>query len=145
MLGNQVDLAEVQTIDKKGSTEPCAHCNGEGTCKSGQKNSTCKICVTKNKPMGFLRNFSKLPSSSNGNEEFYGLVCSICRGRGCMEPKGQRLSRYTLAGLTVAIFFFSGTLIYSFKGSIDFPAILAFVSTLMGGMMGYYFGQKRKT
>jgi len=151
----QNDLPKEYPVSDNAPTpsHSCAHCNGEGTCINGKNNASCKVCVKKtNSCLRFHICSTKQASSSktekepvfsDDNEEF-GLVCSVCSGRGRIEQKGGRLSRYTLTGLTAAIFVFSGILIFKFAGEEQFPEILTFVSTLMGSVTGYYFGQKRK-
>jgi len=55
---------------------PCAHCGGTGTCRNGNAGDSCAVCIKKNRIEG---------------ETSTGLVCSVCRGYGAVEPRTARL------------------------------------------------------
>ena len=73
--GNRNNEIQVTTIT-------CAHCDGTGTCRSGEKESSCEVCVRKNLKWNFTFSFSKTR---------YGMVCSVCEGTGEIEPFTERL------------------------------------------------------
>lgn len=109
----------------------CAHCSGTGTCKNGEKETSCFAC--------------KKESKLKNNETTTGLVCSVCLGLGMAEPKSLRIQNRLVPMLALLLVYFALVLIAVFASKDNFPEILAFASTLIGSITGYYFGGKNKT
>lgn len=71
---------------------PCSHCEGEGTCKSGENGKTCVVCAMEYAKVGFIPKLKKGDKKSY-YESFTGLICSRCGGLGKAETKTDRLNK----------------------------------------------------
>lgn len=105
---------------------PCAHCNGTGTCKNGANESSCAACINSNELKG---------------KEYIGLTCGSCRGLGMAEPYTERLNKRTKPLLAMGIVFFMLFIVsgLAFTNNPHFTEVLAFATTLIGGIVAYYF------
>ncbi|WP_148261918.1 molecular chaperone DnaJ [Methylomonas methanica] len=107
--------------------EPCGHCTSTGTCKNGNDGGSCAVCARRN----FL--FKHSPA--------YGLVCTICKGSGFLEPMSTRIKHRT--GPLIAIYVILTAVASIFFGYKEhFNEVLTFLSTLTGSITGYYFSRK---
>ncbi len=134
---NHAALPVLQHQEIQARLEECAHCKGAGTCRNGEKESSCEVCARRNMSWSCVISFSKLR---------YGLVCSVCEGTGCIEPKTERLHKRLEPALSIVLVYFSFTLITfaAFCENKHFSEILAFSSTIIASVTGYYFGGKKK-
>jgi hypothetical protein len=108
----------------------CAHCEGSGTCHSGSNQSTCAVCIREH----------RLP---NSDAPYVGLVCSVCEGLGIAESKSAMIQNRFIPFLAIVIAYFAlGLVAFSLK-SEHLDKILIFASTLVGSIVGYYFGGAR--
>jgi hypothetical protein len=116
---------------------PCRHCNSEGTFRSGENGNSCEVCVRKNLKWTLAFCFSK---------PRYGMVCSVCKGIGEIEPFTERLHNRIVPALAIVLVYFALALVWfmAFLENQYFSEILAFSSTLIGSITGYYFGGKNK-
>ena len=72
----------------------------------------------------------------------HGLVCSICKGTGFIEPIALRLNHRT--GPVLAIFVMSAAILTVIIGNEKhFSETLAFLGTLTGAITGFYFSRKK--
>lgn len=122
-------MAEAEQI--KANLYPCAHCVGTGTCKNGEDDSSCAACIKSNELRG---------------KKYIGLACGICGGLGLAEPYTERINKRTKPILAMTIVF---TMIFiitalAFFNNSHFTEILAFASTLIGGIVAYYFTGSRQ-
>lgn len=117
--------------DSKTDFVSCAHCQGSGTCKNGEDDSSCSVCLKAHK--------------LTTNDKQSGLVCSVCKGLGVVEPKTARLHNRIVPALALLIVYVALCLIVYFAGTDHFNAVLAFAATLIGSVTGYYFGGRGKT
>ena len=107
----------------------CAHCKATGTCSNGLDSMACTHCN---------RKYAKAGGSSKG------LVCSVCDGRGSVEPFTLKLQN-RFVPLFSAVFVLLLLLIIAiayFTDRKDLDKILGFAGTLIGSITGYYFGGK---
>ena len=110
----------------------CKHCDGSGTCKNGKDGSSCVACAKKN----------ELWLWNQKNQ--YGLLCGSCGGIGSAEPLTERihnrvtpmLAIYLVCTLLIIIIFAAST------NNQFFSELLAFSSTTIGSVTGYYFSKK---
>lgn len=108
--------------------EPCGHCGGTGTCRNAENGSSCAVCARR-----FVL-FKYSPS--------HGLVCSICKGTGFIEPISLRLSYRT--GHILAIVVMSTAIVTAIFGFKEhFSEVLTFLGTLTGAISGFYFSRKK--
>lgn len=112
----------------------CKHCQTTGTCKNGSDAKTsCGRCI------GHWRGhwWSKL-----GGEA--GLVCSVCYGRGVVEPGPLKWDRRFPFFLSAGLVSLGFILLFSAHlAHIDPNNALTFVGTLLGSITGYYFAGER--
>lgn len=110
----------------------CAHCQGSGTCKNGENESSCSVCAKKQK-------------LTLNKEKLTGLVCSVCGGLGALEPKTARIHNRIVPLLAMLIVYFALSMVLFFYDKEHFNEVLAFAATLIGSVTGYYFGGKSKS
>lgn len=74
------------------------------------------------------------------------MVCSVCGGVGEIEPFTERLHNRTAPLLAIIIVYVALFMVWFMAESNNqhFAEILAFSSTLIGSITGYYFGGKNK-
>ncbi len=131
----------VQRISKtegiQSRLEKCAHCDSTGTCSKGKDGSTCEVCVRKNLKWTFVFSTSKLR---------YGMVCSVCEGFVKIEPLTERLHNRIVPVLALLVVYVALIIICwaACTENKHFSELLAFSSTLIGSITGYYFGGKKK-
>jgi hypothetical protein len=109
-----------------GDLYPCAHCNTEGTCRAGPDGSSCAVCVKKQE----LK-----------RGQYIGIACGSCGGLGQTDTLTYRLAHRTQPLLSFVLVFgaFFLILLFGLLRSEYFNEVLAFCSTLIGGVTGYYF------
>jgi hypothetical protein len=110
----------------------CAHCKTTGVCSNGENGAACAVCANTG---GKFHDYSKFPK---------GLVCSVCDGRGGVEPFSLKLQNrflpYFAMGFVSILLLF---LIYALHlGIPQFDKVVGFAGTLIGSITGYYFGGK---
>ncbi|WPC03310.1 molecular chaperone DnaJ [Pseudomonas benzenivorans] len=117
--------------DIKANLHPCAHCSGIGTCKNGQEEQSCAVCVK---------------GSELEGKVFVGLPCSICGGIGQAEPKTERINKRMPALLGFAVVFLLITFVFiaALTSSKYFSEILAFAGTLIGTVLGFYYSARAR-
>lgn len=117
--------------DPVSKLHPCAHCRGEGTCNTGKEGTSCEVC----------RNNNDLKRG-----EYFGLACGVCNGLGVAESKTDRLNNRLQPVLALLIIYTALVfiLIFGIAKSPYFNEVLAFCSTLVGGVTGYYFCSREK-
>jgi hypothetical protein len=113
---------------------PCAHCVTNGTCKNGLNQSGCAACQA---------NWTERSGKFNDFPEKTGIICSVCWGRGLVEPSNQKWEYRFPAFLALLIIVVAFSLLLLFSNENGFDKILVFVSTLVGSVTGYYFGGER--
>src|SRR5215210_260758 len=91
----------------------CKHCAGGGTCKSGLDGASCAVCSKRSGTPVLKRWFFTPPS---GNPNYFGVVCSICDGKGTVEPATMKFHNRMAPVLALGVTFFSGWLLRSFRG-----------------------------
>ena len=118
--------------DIKANLYPCAHCAGVGTCKNGQGDLSCAVCIKDNELKG---------------KEFQGVPCGVCGGIGQAEPRTERINKRTPAilGFSVVFTLMFGVLFCGIFESRYFSEVLAFSGTLIGTVLGFYFSARSKT
>jgi hypothetical protein len=118
-------------VDLKAEFISCAHCQGSGTCKNGEDDSSCFVCLKARK--------------LTTNDKQTGLVCSVCKGLGVVEPLTARLRNRIVPVLALLIVYVAMYMLMHFANTDHFNEVLAFVATLIGSVTGYYFGGKSKS
>ena len=117
--------------DIKSNLYPCAHCQESGTCRNGEKNQSCNLCIKRNELKG---------------KEHSGLACGICGGLGQAEPVTERINKRVTPILS--IFIILPLLMMVFAAMVlkseYFTEILAFASAIIGTVVGYYFSARNK-
>ena len=113
------------------SLHNCAHCSGAGTCKAGENGDSCAACAKRNelKP----------------GPKYVGLACGTCGGLGKTDTVTYRLTHRTqplLAWVIVTLAFLL-IIYFSFVAPQFFHEVLAFCTTLLGSVVGYYFVNRR--
>lgn len=117
-------------MDEMSGLVKCAHCAGTGTCKNGENDKSCLVCIKEQKV--------KVTDSTSG------LVCSVCHGVGITEPKSARLHNRIVPVLAMMIVYVALFLVMVLSTKEHFSEVLAFAATLIGSVTGYYFGGKTK-
>ena len=110
---------------------PCAHCNGSGTCATGESGCSCNACA-------------RAAKEKRGS---HGLFCGVCKGVGVAELQSDSFRRTIVPGLALVIVLI-GFLLILFAASTNnphFTAILPFCSGMIGVVTGYYFAGKHGT
>lgn len=115
----------------KANLYPCAHCEGSGTCKNGANESSCMACIKNNELKG---------------KEHMGLACGSCNGLGIAEPLTERFNNRIKPLLAMGIVFIMLLMLFALAvmKSPFFTEVLAFASTLIGGIVAYYFTASRR-
>jgi len=74
-----------------------------------------------------------------------GLICSVCEGRGTVEPHSVKLTNrflpYFSMVFVLVLLGFLAWVIYR-DDNYYFQGVLGFVSTMIGSITAYYFGGK---
>ena len=112
-------------------TNECKHCRQSGTCTNGLDGESCAVCARRR----LFRDYSAKPQ---------GLVCSVCHGRGLVEPFSLQLqNRFVpcFAGALVTALFV--VLVVTLKDVNQFDKVIGFAGTMIGTIVGYYFGGRR--
>jgi hypothetical protein len=109
----------------------CAHCNGTGTCSTGDSGCSCNACAR----------------NANEKRGCVGLSCGVCNGIGIAELRSDRLRRTIVPALAILIVAvgFIVILFSAVTNNPHFSEILAFCSGLIGVVIGYYFAGKHGT
>ncbi len=106
----------------------CAHCSGSGTCKHGVNDASCAACAVKNE----LK-----------KGEYFGLACGTCGGLGKTDTVTYRMNNRTTPLLAIMIVACCFALIcVGILRDQHFQEILTFSGTVIGSVIGYYFGGK---
>jgi hypothetical protein len=107
----------------------CAHCSKTGTCTSGDEGRSCSACIKHNELKGALHR---------------GLACGTCGGLGKGEPMTEKMNKriQPMLAIYLVVIAFVVLLISLVLQSPHFSEVLAFVSTLVGGVAGFYFSQR---
>ncbi len=110
----------------------CAHCSGSGTCKTGSAGESCAVCVKKNE----LRKGT-----------YTGLACGTCGGLGKTDSFTYRITHRTQPALAIILVVIPLFLIgfFSITESQYFHEILAFCTTVIGSVTGFYFSTRART
>jgi hypothetical protein len=119
----------------------CAHCGGTGTCANGEDQASCAACVTKNElSSGFVSRLFTKPKA------YVGLVCGTCGGMGKTDTLTHRMNHRAAPLLAISLiigcFVLIGIVLIK---DIHFSEILTFCGTLIGSVIGYYFGGKNES
>ncbi len=128
----------------------CAHCGKSGTCKSGPSGSSCAVCVNSAEQMRvrhpFITTLMGRESAPKSSSVMVGLVCSVCQGTGTTEPKTLKfLNRFLpIFSASFVLVLVVLLIIFAFAAEKYFPSVLAFVSTAVGSVTGYYFGGSKE-
>ncbi len=118
--------------DIKSNLYPCAHCGGGGTCRNGEQQQSCAVCIKENELKG---------------KSFAGLPCAVCGGIGQAEPKTERINKRlpALVGLLVIFTLLLSVLLCGILQSRYFSEVLAFSGPLIGSVLAYYYSSQRHT
>ena len=113
----------------------CGHCNGTGTCSSGENGSSCIVCAKYNELNFWNR------------KNHFGLICGSCGGSGITEPTSQKLNKRITPMLAVCLVFSLLVLlaVSILLNSSHFSEILTFSSAIIGSIVGYYFSNESKS
>jgi hypothetical protein len=112
----------------------CRHCDGKGTCSTGENGKSCDSCAEKAREGAFPFTKKKIASPK-------GLPCGSCQGYGDIESRVWQLQSTIspiLGGFIIAIVL----LILGGIATVN-PAlhaqILTLLGTLAGSVVGFYF------
>jgi hypothetical protein len=112
----------------------CRHCEGKGTCSTGNDGDSCDSCAEKAREGAFPFTKKKIDSKK-------GLPCGSCQGYGDLEGRVWQLQSTIspiLGGFIIAI-----VLLILLGISTTNPAhhaeIIALLGTLAGSVVGFYF------
>lgn len=110
----------------KANLYPCAHCEGSGTCKNGTNQTSCAGCIMRNELKG---------------KEYFGLACGTCNGLGLAEPLTERINKRIKPLLAMGVVFIMLGILFwlAITNNQHFTEFLAFSTTLIGGIVAYYF------
>ncbi|WP_090498265.1 hypothetical protein [Pseudomonas borbori] len=116
-------------MERADNLHQCAHCAGTGTCSNNSAGESCAVCIKKNE----LR-----------KGQYFGLSCGTCGGLGKTDTVTYRMTHRTQPMLASMLVVISLTLvtIFGLGKSPYFHEIMAFCTTLIGGVTGYYFSNK---
>jgi len=107
----------------------CAHCAGTGTCKAMPTGESCAACIKRN----------ELKKGS-----YIGLACGTCGGLGITDTYTYRITHRTQPLLSIVLVV-SALFLVVFFGifrSEYFHEVLAFCTTLIGSVTGFYFSSR---
>jgi len=107
----------------------CAHCGKSGTCTNGGEGCSCAACIKYHELKGTL---------------YRGLACGTCGGLGKGEPYTERMNKriQPMMAIILVLISFMALMTSLLIQSPHFSEVLAFVSTLIGGVAGFYFSQR---
>ncbi|HYO63546.1 MAG TPA: hypothetical protein VER08_07815 [Pyrinomonadaceae bacterium] len=125
--------APTLSTDREHERILCAHCRGQGACYRGDRESSCPSCVKAH----------EFTQTADG-QLLCGLVCSVCKGRGSVEPTSLKIQNRFIPFVTLAFLLAAIYLIYHFEQSTHFDKVLVLASTIIGGITGYYFGGEKR-
>ena len=131
----------VKNAIASGTLFDCAHCKGTGTCATGREGDSCDACAKE------LNVFS--------HKERFGLACNTCGGLGKTTTHLHKLQQkttpylaYTITACSFALMLLFGVWGYwrNDDTKIDyFNEVLAFCTTLLGAVTGYYFSSRNSS
>ena len=126
--------------------QPCAHCEGKGTCKNGKDNIGCAVCFAHGR-LRYTHLWQRNPAIDFPTEQG-AIKCSTCGGKGIVEPPGATKWDYktpAYLGALLAVFSFALLFTLAFlKDTEGFSKAVVFVGTLLGSITGYYFGGQKR-
>ena len=123
-------IAQRYKMEIKESYLACAHCGQTGTCNNGNDLMSCIKCSREAKNI-FGKFFCK-PAK--------GVICSVCKGYGVVEPYTFSLNNRIRPALASGIIVGAIVILPAALGTEHFDAILAFSTTITGAVTGFYFG-----
>ncbi len=118
---------------------PCEHCSRTGKCSNGDGDKGCYVCVSRTSHW-YSRN-----SLKPGSSECRGIPCSICDGIGSIEGFSAKLQRRFTFFFALLLVLSALTFIYSTKDVGGFAKLHSSLLTLLGTIVGFYFGGKGKS
>lgn len=130
-VGKQIE--RLDSIEARGQPKirlfPCAHCKGTGTCTTGQGECSCGACA-------------RAASEKRGS---VGLRCSVCNGVGVAELGSDSFRRTIVPALALLIVVIGfGVIVFAaVANNPHFTEMLAFCSSIIGVVTGYYFAGKQ--
>jgi hypothetical protein len=119
--------------------KPCPHCDSTGTCKNGPGGTTCDICMARLRGRTWYRML--LIGNREGSPNPTGCWCGVCFGKGFVEGATFKV-RY-LFPLVFSAAFVVGCFILFFKMHVDLEKLQSSLLTIMGTIVGFYFGGRK--
>ncbi len=112
----------------------CRHCSGSGTCRNGEKESSCYACAKRN----------ELPFWRRRRQQ--GLLCGSCGGIGQAEPLTERMNKRIAPMLAIILVLLLLFMVFFFALTRNeyFSEILAFSSAVIGSVVGFYFSRRAR-
>ena len=117
----------------------CPHCNGTGKCENGEDKNTCDMCLIRLTHTGWMRLFRFKNPDSMINPK--GCWCGVCFGRGRLEGVTFKIRNYFPFFFASVFFIFTFSLFLTNKNVPE--RLEAALTTLMGTIVGFYFGGKK--
>ncbi len=112
----------------------CRHCDGTGTCSTGENGNSCDSCVGKARESSFPFMKKKIDSKK-------GLPCGSCQGHGDIEGRIWHLQSTIgpILGLLIVVIVLLIILMIASTSSTHHAEILTLLGTLAGSVVGFYF------
>lgn len=125
-------------IEESQHLHNCAHCSGTGTCNDGKDGETCAACIRKQELKVRNTIFSK-------PLKYYGVACGTCGGIGKTDTLTYRLNNRATPLLAMMIIggCFALIIFFGFLKSQFLSEIITFCGTLVGAVIGHYFGKNQ--
>jgi hypothetical protein len=136
---NAVSQATIPTHRSVLEQANCPHCGATGTCKLGLNGAACDDCADRISARFWQRFKNRTPNADAERRHFW---CGVCLGKGRIEGatfKFLRLFPFFFAAAFVVCCFL--VLWHLEKDSVD--KLQGALTTLMGTIVGFYFGGKR--
>jgi hypothetical protein len=119
---------------------PCPHCGATGTCTHGPTGTACSDCIDRISARMWQRFKVRGANADNGQK---GCWCGVCLGKGRIEGatfKFLRFFPFFFAAVFVVCCFF---VLWHTRGTDGLEKLQGALTTLMGTIVGFYFGGKR--
>jgi hypothetical protein len=118
---------------------PCPHCLATGTCTRGPELTACSDCIDRVSARMWQRFKVRQLSAS---KEQPGCWCGVCLGKGRIEGATFKFLRF-FPFIFAAAFVAGCFLVLLLAGKETSEKLQGALTTLMGTIVGFYFGGKR--
>jgi len=117
---------------------PCPHCGATGVCKNGLGGAACSNCVARVSSRIWQR--WRIEKTDAGSQT--GCWCGVCFGKGRIEGASFKILKFFPFAFAL-LFIGCCFLVLWHTGEANLDKLQGALTTIMGTIVGFYFGGKR--